>query len=176
MTVCIPLSSQGLSGDVVVCDSHSSMLAHKGIFNFNDAAYVIHSEPVLILKLISRLIERALDDTVNDPGIAINNLHIAVHWETLFCLLLWTEEIPSVNKAYLLLQEAGMTRNDIEPFLTATLHDLFPSLYYSKRFEILRRLCTKTKRHLEQRFPIMKGKILCHLTLREDGIIAASSL
>lgn len=173
MSICIPISSHGSSGNLVICDSQSSISAHKGIFNLKDSAYLLKTSTDDLLETIVELSKNATDS--KDPG-EISNLHIAVHWETLFCLLLWSKDIPSVKGAYLFLQEAGMSPKDLEPFIGAPLTDVFMSLYYSKRYDVLRRLCSKTKRRLEQRFPAFAGKTHCHLTTKEPELIAASSL
>lgn len=171
MSVCIYPTHRPPCCDLVVCDGPKSVSAHRGIFNFNEKDYIVcrpHLLPLTITDIIGRLTEGS-DCTVC-------NLHITTGWEGLFVVLLWEASDHSVRSVYLPLREAGMTRAEIEPFVEGPVSDIFPNLYYSKRFDILRRLCSMAKKKVENRFPQMVGKIVCHLVAQYEGVIAASSL
>jgi len=171
MSVCIHPVFRPTSCDFVVCDGPISLSAHRGIFNFNSEVY-LECNPNSILITITDVI----GELTKGHGATVRNLHITVGWEGLFTVLLWGVEDNTVQRSYLLLKDAGMTRFEIEPFLESPISDIFPNIYYTKRFDVLRRLCSMAKKKVEHRFPKMTGKILCHLVARDEGVIAASSL
>jgi hypothetical protein len=72
-----------------------------------------------------------------------------------------------------LLRKAGAEDDALRPFKESGVDHLFPWLYYNRRFDILKRVCTAAKAMAESR---IGRKVHCHLVSDEEAKIVASSL
>ncbi|HIJ59688.1 MAG TPA: hypothetical protein HPP56_03625 [Nitrospirae bacterium] len=171
MNVCSINEKSLYSKEFALCDGYHALSIHKKIFHLPDDNYFICTEGQSFLSKIDQLVSSLFGS--KDIPIKV---HIVIDWETLFRLLLWKDEHITVKQAYMLLIDAGLTRIDIEPFLNSSLMDLFPSIYYSKRLEVLRRLCSKVKKTVEAKFSTYGLKTDCHLVPKGIDLITASSL
>ncbi|MCX8068868.1 MAG: hypothetical protein N2738_00010 [Thermodesulfovibrionales bacterium] len=169
MTLCKLNDRQGIGNELVFCDSSHALLIHKGIFQLPDEKYYLCKEPSLFINDL-RYFLTSINNQSQKSHIKIN---FVIDWDTLFRVLLWRDENISVKGAYMLLIDAGLKREDIEPFFDSSLLDLFLSIYYSNRLEILRRLCSRAKKTIENKLSI---KTECHLVPKGFDFITASSL
>ncbi|MCI0468817.1 MAG: hypothetical protein L0Y62_01985, partial [Nitrospirae bacterium] len=120
------------SRQMVICDSRTAMDAHKGIFHFNDKAYQIAPDKETAFDYLSSILS-ALDADLNP---SFSNIHLTLCWENMIRVSQWHSAKPSIGEALTLMRIAGLHSNDLQPFRTADINDIFPSLYYSKRFDI----------------------------------------
>ncbi|MBI5140622.1 MAG: hypothetical protein HZA20_00320 [Nitrospirae bacterium] len=99
------------------------------------------------------------------------HIHIVTGWAELLSLLGVTE---SANSSMRLLREAGMKECEAAAFRGALPSELFPSLYYGKRFDILKKACLMAKRRFESMD--CSTRIDCHLVASGIMQVVATSL
>ncbi len=106
----------------------------------------------------------------------ISKLHISAGWEAMLEAALWTLGRPSVHDVLALLKKAGIGDDEIAPFRKSEVADLFPWLYYGKRFDVLRRVCNTAKARIDSKLERKKLLVYCHLSEDHTGRIVASNL
>jgi len=65
---------------------------------------------------------------------------------------------------------------ELRPFSHSDINDIFPWLYYSNRFDILRKICNAAKSRIESKIDSRKVLVYCHLVSEGTNKIVASSL
>jgi hypothetical protein len=165
--------------EVVVCDSEPAMQAHRDLFRFSANAYV----PVYesgddasenyrdAFQPVVQLI-----DTCNAATLCPSRIHIAAGWENILKVAAWRADFASVRDAFIILKNAGLADSTLSPFTRSPVSDIFPYLYYGKRLDVLKKICTLARRQIESR--IKKGGVRadCHLINEDSPRIVASSL
>lgn len=129
---------------------------------------------------------RSLSDTCIIPGESIlsaveglsgelNRLHVVVNWTDLVRLTSWKTD-PGLGDLFLILRNAGVRKEELAPFKNSEVDDLFPWLYYGKRFDVLRRLCQAARANVERHSSQKDMRVYTHLVSEETHSIVASSL
>jgi hypothetical protein len=106
----------------------------------------------------------------------VSKLHISAGWEAMLEAALWTSGRPPVHEVLTLLKKAGIGDDEIAPFMKSEVSDLFPWLYYSKRLDVLRRVCNTAKTRIDSKLDRKKLLVYCHLSMDDAGRIVASNL
>ena len=81
-----------------------------------------------------------------------------------------------MGDAFFLLRNTGISREELLPFRDSDISDLFPWLYYGKRFDILRKICVAAKTNAERHIKNRDTRVHCHLSSVDTNRIVASSL
>lgn len=170
MTLLCPIERLKDKHELVICDSKPSMQAHKELFHFSDEVYIISEAD--IVEAIDAIVTAFNTALIEHPS----RVHLVLGWESLLKTSLWKPSKPANGDVFTLLRTAGVDSLALQPFRTADIDDLFPWLYYGKRFDILRRLCHSTKRQMEGHLKDHSIRVDCHLFSEETGRIVASSL
>jgi len=149
--------------EVVLVQHETAKSAHQELFSFDDSRYVMSSEHIIesILAL---------------SGQGIDKIHIAVDWEHLLMVTLWKSGPPPVFDVICLLKKAGLGEAELLPFKAADSNDLFPWLFYGKKFDVLRKICNAAKAKTESKINGKHGSVICHLLADDAARIVASSL
>lgn len=149
--------------EVVLVQHEISRQAHQELFSFDESRYVESGNDIResILALAAQ---------------SVDKMHIAADWEHLLMIALWTPARPVSFDVMSLLRKSGAGDAELAPFRTADINDLFPWLYYGKKFDILRRICNAAKTKVESRISGRHLQIICHLVSDETRRIVASSL
>jgi len=149
--------------ELVLYQGGAALISHKELFSLRDECYIEFSGDINDLVPYS-------------AGEELTRLHTVTEWETLLRIALWNAEGPLIRDALGLLKKSGIKDAELSPFMHADVNDLFPWLYYGKRFEILRKICNAAKTRMELKFDRKKLLVYSHLISGESGRIAASSL
>lgn len=152
-----------MSNEVVLSESSAAAAVHKELFSLIDARYHIFDK-----QIIAAIYSAARNEATK--------LYVTVTWENLLKIALWTSQKPSSFDVLSLIRSSGVRDQDLNPFREADISDLFPWLYYSNNFDILRRICTVAKAKAEAKIGRKKILVYCHLLSPENGKIVASSL
>ena len=83
---------------------------------------------------------------------------------------------PHMGDMFLLLRRAGIKAEELVPFRESELGDIFPWLYYGRRFDVLRRICQAAKVNAERYLRNNNARVHCHLVVEDIPAIIASSL
>jgi len=113
--------------------------------------------------------------SVEDIPQDLERLHIVATWPEIISLAAWKAE-PKMGDLFLLLKNAGVRAEDLVPFTDGDTGDLFPWLYYGKRFDVLRKICRIAKHNAEGHVRNKDVRVYCHLVLEDVHRIVASSL
>ena len=148
------------SRERVVYVGEAARKSHKVLFSLGDECYV----PV------SKDIVGAVQACENQD---FDRLHISAGWKAILKVALWTREEPAMHDVINLLKKAGATDHDLGPFRGSAVEYILPSLFYSRRFDILKKVCRVAKATAESR---INRKVYCHLVSEQDAKIVASSL
>ena len=156
-------SAADLYREAVLVQHEAAKSAHQGLFCFDDSRYVMSGGNIIqsILAL---------------AGEGIDKVHIAVDWEHLLMVALWTSARPPVFDVISLLKKAGVGEAELLPFKTADINDLFPWLYYGRKFDVLRKVCSVAKAKTEAKITGKYVPVICHLLSDDTERIVASSL
>lgn len=148
------------SREKVVYLGETARKSHKALFSLGDECYVPISKDIVgaVLAFGNQDLER---------------LHISADWKAILKVALWTRGEPAIFDVINLLKKAGATDHDIGPFRESAVEHILPSLYYGRRFDILKRVCRAAKVAAESR---INSKVYCHLVSEQDAKIVASSL
>lgn len=173
-----------LSGlkNVVLCDTPLSRKAHQDLFNLPAHSYVIPSPATggdaSLISFVSELVRRkAAPETPSpDDDTHYFRVQMVLTWESLLKVLRWADTVPAPADLLIELGKAGIAPAELKHFANADAADLFPWLYYGKRFDVLRRLCHAAKRQAETRLKGYQARFLFHLVDGETGRLVASSL
>jgi hypothetical protein len=148
---------------VVLVQDEISQRAHRELFSFEDSRYVMSGEDIR---------ESILSLAAQD----VDKMHIAADWEHLLMIALWSPGSPLAFDVMSLLRKAGAADAELAPFRTSHINDLFPWLYYGRRFDILRKVCNAAKTKAESRITARHLQVISHLVSEETLRIVASSL
>jgi hypothetical protein len=151
------------SKEIVIYEGEAAKESHKELFSLDDSYYLMAGDNML----------KSLSSAVTDD---LAKLHISAGWESVLKIALWTSGRPFLHDVLGLLKKAGISEAELSPFKNADINDLFPWLYYGKRFEILRKICNKAKARAEAGLEKKKLLVYCHLVSEETGRVVASSL
>ena len=138
-------------------------MAHQELFRLNSRCYRLTGGDIL-----TSVLSAVEEDTTK--------LHIAAGWESLLRVALWTPKRPLLHDVLGLLKKTGISEQELLPFQKADIADLFPWLYYGKRFETLRKLVNRAKSRAEAAVDRKLLLVYCHLVSEDTGRIVASSL
>lgn len=165
--------------EVVICDSEAAMAAHKDLFRFSQNAYVSAYETndnsvgnfCDAFPTVTRLI-----DTCNLAPLCPSRIHLVARWENILKVAAWKAELTSVRDAFIFLKNAGIAESDLTPFAGSPVADLFPYLYYGKRFNVIKKICMMARKQIESH--LKKGGVRadCHMIAEDAPRIFASSL
>ncbi|GAB4484201.1 MAG: hypothetical protein OHK006_07850 [Thermodesulfovibrionales bacterium] len=137
--------------------------AHRGLFALPEGSY--HQAgadiPADILKAV---------------GGGAGRLHLVLSWEALLSVAVWSHGRPAMFDVLSLLRRSGLTDADLAPFAGSDPGDLFPWLYYGKRLDVLRKVCSAAKAKVESHAGPKRLLVSCHLSCSEMHGIVASSL
>lgn len=155
----------GITGvrEVVLSLNELSARAHKELYSFEDRRYITGGTDILASILLTA--EQGAD-----------RLHIATDWENLLRIALWSSGKPPLFDVIRLLKKSGAEEAELQPFRDSEIGDLLPWLYYGRKFDILRRVCTAARTKAEAKANIKWLHIYCHLVSEESRCIIASSL
>jgi hypothetical protein len=116
-------------------------------------------------------------DTFNaDVSTGPSRIHIVMGWENILRVSSWKSERPAAGDAFLVLKNSGVSPHDLQPFKAADINDLFPWLYYGKRFDVLRKICHAAKKQIENHLKNHAIRVDGHLIADNSRLIIASSL
>jgi hypothetical protein len=146
--------------EVVLASDETSWYAHQELYRLNDGSYRIVSD---LLGTIAALEGR------------IKRLHISSNWTDIIRLATWRPD-PNRGDVFVLLRNIGISPGELLPFRDAALADIFPWLYYGKRFDILRKICRAAKTNAERHLKDGDTRVHCHLSSGDVNRIVASSL
>lgn len=172
MPLLCPIGNLKENHEVIICDSPVAKHAHKELFRYNDDVYVIADNTENLFAIISN----AVDFYNTKSGIYLSRIHIVINWLNLLKVSLWQAEKPTIGDIFTVLKNAGVSSHELQPFRNSDLNDIFPSLYYGKKFDILRKLCHKAKKQLEVHLKNHSIRVDCHLIAEDTKRIVASSL
>ncbi len=157
--------------EVAICVGAAATDAHRGLYRLAEGAYLTVPEEPSSFHEISSLIQSCADD----PGCREFRLHLVVGWDSLLHLVAGKASLRRPD-IFLVLKNAGVKPEEMQPFREAPAADLFPWLYYAKRFDVLRKICLSVKKKLDMRFAARDIRTVCHLVGDDGKTIVASSL
>lgn len=157
--------------EIGICDSGASQHAHRDLYRFADDAYLVLTEHTDPFEEFSRLVLGC----ARESKCSGFRMHVVFHWRALLQVAAWKEPLtwPDI---YLMLKDAGVEPAEMQPFRDGNPEDLFPWLYYGKRLDVLRRICLRAKRKLDDILSLHDIRTLCHLVADDPQCIIASSL
>lgn len=148
---------------MVLYQGEAAKRSHQSLFSLDEACYCPAEEG-----MVASILSADLDN--------VSRLHISAGWEAILEVALWTSDSPPVHEVLSLLKKAGIGDNEIAPFKKSEVADLFPWLYYGKRFDVLRRVCNFAKTRIDSKLERKKLLVYCHLSMEDAGRIVASNL
>lgn len=149
--------------EIVIFQDEISRKSHKVLFSLDDSCY-------------KRCCKNIVDTVLEVAQSGLSKLHIIAGWENILKLAVWTCDRPLLHEVIALIKKAGVKEEELKPFRNSDINDLFPWLYYSNRFDILRKICSAAKTKIESRIDSRKVLVYCHLVSDETEKIVASSL
>ncbi|MBF0328907.1 MAG: hypothetical protein HQL10_07090 [Nitrospirae bacterium] len=158
--------------ELVICDSPVARNAHKELYRFSEDAYLLADTANSLFSRVAAVVE----DLNSSLQARLFKIHLSLAWENLLKISLWREATPSASDSFVVLSKAGVGRQEFEPFKAASINDLFPWLYYAKRFDVLRKICHAAKKQTESRIKNHPLRVDCHLVAEDANRIVASSL
>ena len=147
--------------EIVFASHESSGNAHREIYHFVEQSYIVVTDDLL--------------ETITQFKGESNKLHIATDWTDIIRLAAWKSK-PRVGDVFFLLRNMGITSEELLPFKDGEVPDIFPWLYYGKRYDALRKICFAAKTNVEKHIKNKEVRIHCHLTSEDANRIVASSL
>jgi len=156
------ITQSDISVELVLSQNETAKNAHKTLFSFNDSAYLIFN---------GNIIDSIQSSTVKN----IKKLHLTLGWENILKVALWTNEKPLIHDVLSFIKKSGSEEDELVIFKKSDFHDIFPWLYYGKRFDILRKICNSAKAKAETKIA-KQITVYCHLFSDETKNIVASSL
>ncbi len=172
MPLLCPIDNLKDSHEVVVCDTEFSRQAHKELFRFSDEVYITADDSAKVFAALESIVNSCNSESSVSPS----KIHVVIVWENLIKISLWKSAKPTVGDAFTILKNTGISSQELQPFKTADINDLFPWLYYGKRFDILRKICHATKKQVESRLKNHTIRVDSHLIAEDTKRIVASSL
>ncbi|HSW64646.1 MAG TPA: hypothetical protein VLH56_15255 [Dissulfurispiraceae bacterium] len=157
--------------EVAVCSGADAARLHQDLYRLADGAYITLTEGPASFPELAALMQACEEDRTCREF----RLHVTVGWEALLHLATGKTALRRPD-ILLVLIDAGVKPEEMQPFREAPAADLFPWLYYAKRFDVLRRLCRSVKRKIDMRFAARDIRTVCHLVGDDGKTIVASSL
>lgn len=156
------ITQSDISVELVLYQNETAKKAHKTLFSFNDSSYSIFNGNII-------------DSILSSASTNIKKLHLTLGWENILKVALWTNQKPLIHDVLSFIEKSGTEEDELSIFKKSDLHDIFPWLYYGKRFDVLRKICNTAKARTESK---IAGQITvyCHLFSEETEGIVASSL
>ena len=148
---------------MVIFQDEISKKSHKSLFSLDDDCY-------------RQSCRNIVDSIVEVAQIGLSKLHISAGWENILRIAIWTCNRPTIHEVAALIRKTGVREEELAPFQHGDVNDIFPWLYYSNRFDILRKVCGAAKARIESKISSRKVSVYCHLVSDEAGKIVASSL
>lgn len=151
--------------EIVIASNELTKNIHRELFHFDEKCYILINSTSLINCEPSTISHQICKDA--------ERIHLALNWTDMMRFGTWCEK-PATGDILILLKKIGLSDKELQPFKDS-IDDILAYLYYGKRFDILRRLCSAIKRNLENN---IKGaaRVNCHLIYEETCSIIASSL
>ena len=171
MSLLCPIEKLG-SHELVICDCESSKQAHSELFRFSDDAYLTADGTTEVFEAITGIVSSCNEALSGCPS----KIQLVLVWENLLKVSLWKAVKPAAGDAFTLLKNSGVGPQELQPFKAADTNDLFPWLYYAKRFDVLRKVCHAAKKQMEGHLKDRSIRINCHLAAEDTKRIVASSL
>lgn len=155
--------TDGGKHEIVIVEDEIAQEAHRSLFHFSDENYVPGKNGD-IFQTLKQVIEKGA-----------LKIHLVGSWAW---ILRFATGKNNVNRGevFFVLKSCGLTEDELRPFRDAQIEDIFHFLYYGKRFEILRKLCHKTKSRTEKSIDHEGVRIYCHIVSAISRQIVASSL
>jgi hypothetical protein len=172
MPLLCPIDNLRDNHELIICDSTLSKHAHKELFHYSDDVYVIADKAGNIFDAVSDITGSCNSGHLACPS----RIHMALKWFNLLHVSLWQSKRPATGDVFMLLKNTGINSQELQPFKTAEINDIFPWLYYGKRFDILKRLCHKAKKQVEGHLKNHIIRVDCHLIAEDTKKVVASSL
>lgn len=146
---------------------------HEIVFASNELTKDIHRELFRFPEECYILINHNLIKSISSYCDKVERIHLAVNWQDMIRLGTGCEK-PDKGSIFLLMKKVGLTDRELQHF-NDPMTELLSYLYFGKRFDVLRRLCTVTKKGLEKN---LKGlaRFSCHLVYEDVSAIIASNL
>jgi hypothetical protein len=158
------------NAELVICDSETASQAYRELFRSGDIQYIIPDKAASLLDYLSHIINTYC---LSSP---LRKIHLVMDWPNILQISLLKASRPSAGDVFTLLRNEGISSEELKPFKASDINDLFPWLYYGKRFDILIRLCHIAKRKVEDNFKKYYIAVECHIVAEDTKKIVASSL
>lgn len=149
--------------EIVIFQDEISRESHKALFSLDDVCYMQSSRNIL-------------DSILEVSQTGLSKLHISAGWENILKIAVWACDRPLIHEVLALIKKTGVKEEELRPFEHSDISDIFPWLYYSNRFDILRKICNAAKSRIESRIDSRKVMVYCHLATEGTNKIVASSL
>lgn len=156
------ITQSDISVELVLSQNETAKKVHKTLFSFKDSSYLIFNGSII-------------DSILSSSGTNIKKLHIILDWENILKVALWTNEKPLIHDVLSFVKKSGSEEDELMIFKKSDFHDIFPWLYYGKRFDVLRKICNAAKARTETKIA-RQITVYCHLFSKETESIVASSL
>lgn len=171
MSILLPIENIRDNIELIYCDSEAAEQAHKELFRFSDSAYITTGKAANVFAAVSNIIT-----TCNSSAACPVKIHIVLNWTNLLQVSLWQAASPMIGDVFTLLKNNGLGPQELQPFKASDINDIFPWLYYGKRFDVLRKVCRVAKRKIESNFKNQIIRVDCHIVAEDTKKIVASSL
>ncbi len=159
----MPDRREDIFREVVLAEDDRACAVHRGLFSLHEGCY--------------RTIRGGLlDEVLRAAQDSSGRMHLAMGWLNLLRIALWTTAEPDTHDVLAVMKHAGLGEDELFPFQDAHAQDFLPSLYYSNRLDVLRRVCNLAKSQAESMVEGGRVQIICHLLAETDRTIIASSL
>lgn len=149
--------------EIVLYKGETARRSHQALFALKDDCYREAGDDI-----VASITESAVE--------GISKIHLSADWEALLRVALWSKIRPSASDVISILVKSGASATELAPFAGSDFNDILPSLYYGKRFELLKKICRAAKARAESKIAPRKLFVHCHLISEETGAIIASSL
>lgn len=149
--------------EIVIFEDEFSRESHKALFFLDDVCYKRNDN-----NIVNTILEAA--------QAGLSKLHISAGWENILKIAVWRCDRPLIHEVLDLLRKTGVKEEELRPFSHSDINDIFPWLYYSNRFDILRKICNAAKSRIESKIDSRKVLVYCHLVPEGTKKIVASSL
>lgn len=147
--------------EMAIVSNDAAMCAHRELYHLQDDAYIFANNDLL--------------KAVSAAQGYLGRLHIASTWTDILKLALWKKD-PAIGDVLVLLRNAGISPDELLPFRDADIRDIFPWLYYGRRFNVLRKICHIAKVNSEKHISNRDVRVHCHIVSEDVKLIVASTL
>lgn len=147
----------------VISENDICKEAHRQLFHFEEKVYF----------LVNSRVGDEIDSRIKAGALRI---HLSGTWSWILKIALQKKDKLERGEVFYLLKSIGLDDDELKPFSSADINDIFYPLYYGKKFDVLRRLCHRAKKELEEKVNNPAITIHCHLVAPEITQIVASSL